>query len=260
MKRSVHNIDLLVLDDCTVVGVSFGYAAVTEHECGIASLRQDFGLNPKKLGFEARRNNRIPQGLIHKTIGVSDSEPESEVIMYAPVLNHYPENFDFFFNRYLHRNKDSEDLVAAWSDCAFGVRAFGDRQRHLQNLYDAFQTKNAVVGLSIPNFIGSRGLMITDYRLIPEKARKEARQLDLEARKKSELCQRLEEESGVRDLLREHGKKYTYLGVKDVDEKGKPLWWLNGDKVFGWYTTPQLRQWVRNRGPIAQMEKNASRG
>ncbi len=246
MRRGTHDTDFITLDE-KIIGVNLGWDFTAEHEWGISDLTNAFGLNTELLGFEGRKNTIVPEGLIfHNSEGRS-------YLVYNSYLDDSRIN-SIASSRSLIPYGDTE-IGAAWSNNDFGIAVLEKNSYVLENLDDAFRTNNGVITLGgREDPFGNSGLILLDYRQIPEDMLEEARFEDKKARDHTIRCKKAEEESGVLEALKESGQKYIALSVKRFDDDGNPIWWLNPmdqkNHDFGWYTTRDLLDWAQNKGPI----------
>ena len=146
-------------------------------------------------------------------------------------------------------------MAGAWDEKSFCANASLQYRDTIRSLYEAFCNKNGVIMLGGGRTpISNSGLLLLDYARIPGQWKADFRENDRQYREERALYRKLEKESGVFELLENKGKGFFFLGVKGVDEKGNPRWWLNpyDQNVYnaGSFTTEELRQWAEDKGPV----------
>lgn len=249
IRCSAEEAKLVSVNGGEILGVNLGYDYAAEHESGIKSLAQAFGIEWKIMGYEGRKNTIVPHELVFY-------EPHSALI-------YMPNGCSDRFLEHLLQGELSlegqQKLAGAWSEQDFGLRVAAEYAPLVKELYEAFRQKNGIITLSPMGPFGGRGLILLDYRKIPENIKIDAREVDRKKRKAQELFRRLEQESGVFDLLRSKGLNYYYLRINRLNRKGEPLWWLNPEQQHlyhaGWYTTEDLKKWADGKGPIVRSER-----
>jgi hypothetical protein len=252
MRRAYHDTDFIKDDNKIIFGINLGYDFCAEHEWGIKELRQDFGLKLEgKLGFEARKNMIVPEGLLY-------FEKGSAVMIYHPFIREAG-NLEHLLKGELQLD-DNKEVAGAWNEGSFGVNAILKHKKIIKGMYDAFQSKNGVIMLSGRNNpFANSGLMLLDYTKIPEKTKTDFREDDRKCREEQKMFRKLEKESGVFELLEKSGKEFMALSIEQLDENGKPFWWLNPWEQqkynYGWYHTKELKQWAQDEGPIVKKKK-----
>ena len=255
MRRSIADTEFLKDEEENIIGVNLGFDWCAEHECGIKSLQQNFGLKmEKKLGFNARRNIKMPEGLEY-------CEKDTAALIYQSFYFTSTDKewqLENVINDVLKLYGDQE-VAAAWDESSFGVNVTLEHKDVLNGLYHAFRKKNGIImlsGRSSP--FANNGLLLVDYTKIPAKEKKRFWQADKDFRDEQKLFRKLEKESGVYELLKAKGKEFFALSIKRLDENGEPRWWLNPREQdiykLGWYTTEELKLWAYNRGPVIKKE------
>jgi hypothetical protein len=256
MRRAYTGTDF-IKEDKRLLGVNLGFDFCAEHECGIKSLHEDFGMQlEEKLGFEARKNTQVPEGFMQY-------EKNTSALLYSPNLHRLGNAEEI--NRLLKgelsfRDYHKQEIVGAWNERSFGLHVISKHKDIIKMLYDAFQAKNGVIMLSgRSNPFANSGLMLLDYTKIPETTKINFREDDRKYREEQKMFRKLEKESGVFELLEKSGKKFIYLQIEQLDEKGKPRWWLNPWEQqkynYGWYHTEDLNQWAKDKGPVVEKKK-----
>jgi len=246
MRKAYNGMDFLRDDKENIMGINLGYDYCAEHEWGIKRLQEDFGLKfEEELGFEARRNTKTPKMRYIK-------KESSVALIYAP--DYYEASLENLLKGELALEGERE-LATAWDESSFGVNVISKHGEILRTLRDAFQNKNGIIMLSgNTNPFSNSGLLLVDYSKIPEETKNDFRKEDKEYRDKQAMFRKMEQESGVYDLLKESGKDFFALHITKLGVNGQPVWLLNPcdqrSCKWGFYTTEQLRQWARNEGPV----------
>jgi len=259
MRRATGETEFVNLENI-IIGVNLGYDFCAEHEWGIRGLRSDFGIDANAgYGFVSAKNSVMPEGL-------KLFEGKTDLLVYLNYWFPGDKNPEQRINERVDDLKKRElslygerELACGWSDRDFGIHATRKHRDVLRNLYGAFQTMNGIIVLSgNTNPFANSGLLILDYRKIPDAAKAEAEANDKKGRDEQAFYKKLEQDSGVRELLKTAGKSYLALNIRRLDENNQPLWWLNGGKgpgyydAWGWYTTDALKQWAEEKGPVVE--------
>ncbi|MBR9703602.1 hypothetical protein GOV10_06175, partial [Candidatus Woesearchaeota archaeon] len=202
-----------------IIGINLGYDFTSEHEWGISPLRGEFGIETELLGFEGKKNTLVPKELDlvigNTSILIYSSHNKLEK---GKKLQEQLQWLELELHKD-YRTKELRDMATSWGEGDFGVHVKKEHTSVLENLYEAFQTKNGIITLSAPGLLGGTGLMLIDYRQIPEETLVEAREVDKVARDLYSRCKEYEAGSGIHELLEEKGKEYIFLGVKSFDKE-----------------------------------------
>jgi hypothetical protein len=260
-----------------IIGFNLGADFVAEHEWGIGEIIGYFGLQTEnELGYEGRRNTKVPFGLwFYETdenvlLGFDPYAPsrhpnETE---YKPSEETVKWLMDDYESLKLLPN-DEKGFVGAWDGGSFGINAKKERYgQTVRELYEAFKRKDGVITFlrepTLAGAFGNAGLTLLIYSRIPSEIKTNAIEADRKKREELALYKRLEEESGVKELLKEHGKDWYALSIGRLDEKGEPLWWLNPEDQdrynFGWFSTKDLRAWAKDKGKIVRKKERVRKG
>ena len=265
MQKCTRETNFIIDDRKEIVGVNLGWDFVTEHEMGIDGIIRDFGLGLEGLiGFEARKNTKVPQNLIfiNKEYGALfsgyyvDQECALSLLNRDLKLRPYrPES-----SRDSSFDDKSSDIVGAWDWDSFCVTVSSRYKTILKDIYDAMLNKNAIIMLGGKSgLFSNRGLLLADYAKISQEDRDSFAEKDRKYIEEQAKFRRLEKESGIYELLKKAGKIFHYLRVEEVDDKGNPVWFLNPmeQRLYngGRCTTEILRQWAEDKGPIVKTEK-----
>lgn len=243
--------------DGEVIGVSFGADATTEHECGIEPIMEAFGRRdrlPRTLmqrckrkpgdriyGIDARRIHRCPE-LVFEDDG-------HDVILVYGHRGTYLDGLRGGPLRFSGLIEDKKNMVCAWSNCVFGIRARGDMRPHVLLLKKLLEEKRAAVMLTAQWLC--HGFTILDADKFPTDINE--KWVEQERAAEERLAQW--KSSGIEQMLRKAGKQWFSLGHRVIqDNDGVLRTWLNpyeqGREIAGWYTFDELRAWARNEGPV----------
>lgn len=235
IRASSLGIGFIPSKEGNIIGINLGHDYYSEHEYGIMSLQKDFGLRLNgKYGFDARKNRIVPEGLFYKDNIFGYPKELLEYIVRDELLSIGPTG-----------------IGSAWCEHSFAVSVAQEYSGIINVLYGAFNSKNGVIMLSGRNNpFANRGMVLLDYRLIPEDTKDEFYERDKKYHKEQALFRKLEKKSGIFGLAKENGKKYFSLHIGKLDENGEPLWWLNAGNESGWYNTEGLRQWAESKDSI----------
>lgn len=226
-----------------VIGLSFGADASTEHEVGIRPIRTAFGIDLKELGIEGHRVHEVPP------MTVEDDGTEVTLLYGARRGPHVDNALQYPRSWQKDGTRSKDDLVCAWDESSFGIRARGAHRESVLELKAALEAKDAALLLTSQFLCSGFNLLIVsrfpvawNKKWVQEQ--KTARQL---------LAQW--DDSGVEQLLRDAGKRWFSLGHRVIkDDKGVLRTWLNpmdqSTYSAGWFSFDELRQWADDKGPV----------
>jgi hypothetical protein len=277
------------------IGVDLGRDFTTEHECGIGPLKALFGGYSTRKdphnGFhlsdfeswKATRDERRarflglgrffadppppPTGLARRKITRVPEAPVFMATWFVPLLQSEKtyglaayRNSDSL--RVLHRFAEKypdRDLVTAWSDESFVVIGRSDATRErLTDLASAIVNLNVVIGSVNSRYdrdaaiktSGGLCLLIADR--VPSIIVEDWRRGDEE----SFNSERLLDETGIKDFLAQHDKRFYALTRYHASDDGVWRAWLNPCEQHlydaGWYTIDELRAWAKDEGPVVK--------
>lgn len=237
-------------DSGEVIGISLGWDATAEHECGIRPLRDQFGaVSAGHLGMTRHRSVVVPQMYWH-------DQPD-EVLWIAPTPRFVdPDVYrrgPLRFRSLLAKVPYQHSLAGAWSDGSFGLRAKDPTAcAAVRRLYDAALSCRLFLALS-PEGLGT-GFVLLDCEGIPEHVQAqwvaEDRQRDVDRREWDAAW----EAAGVGAAMRAAGLGAFSVGRSLSRRDGVLYGWLNPENQrryrAGWYTIEQLLAWTRGEGPV----------
>ena len=222
-----------------VIGLSLGADACSEHEWGIDALRTRLGMDRTKFGIEGTRVHLDPQD--HRFLWEDDGV--DALLAYSSI------NLKSVKKRILSFHNDKDELVTAWSNDAFGLRARGAMRPHLVMLKEALVTDKAA--LACTNIGMAMGLNLIVIDKYPEDDNKKWILIEKTLRDQKAAL----DATGIKALLEQHGKRFFSLGNRFLAKEGEPLrTWLNpyhqDIHYAGWFTFLELTQWATDEGPI----------
>lgn len=277
--RKARDAAFLIKDD-VVVGINLGADFCAEHEGGLGSLGQDFGLpertTRKVYGIKRRTATKQHPGLRLVTYG------KYTYLVAMPEYRWQSVNCREDLDRFMEvgPHHDDEELVTAWApgigSGEFAIRvSTPDGASKLQELYSAANRKKIfMANPDIAIAFGGGGPFENSglTLLIPSRIPAEilesmaARDLDhLDLRDAAEA-------TGIEAKLKAAGKKWFALtpgwaswleSTRDgeVETAHKVVFFLNPidqrNNNCGWYTVEQLEQWAEDKGPIPAERKHA---
>jgi hypothetical protein len=220
----------------TVIGLTFGSAAVTEHEGGIASLRADFGLDGTKIGVERRLIRAVPSRF--------------EWVSYANGVKGFAYEGPVPSMGLTGAPRFPGDMYVAWDDESFAAyaRTTGDQAR-LRELYDAIHNQDGAM------WMGHTGPFLGDGLVLGIASRIPAEIVEAWAKTDDEHAQLNREfkATGIEEKLRAAGKNWFALTPRR-HEDGSLVFWLNPmDQIkheMGLYSLADLEAWIRGEGPV----------
>ncbi|MHB1764926.1 MAG: hypothetical protein ACYCS1_05250 [Gammaproteobacteria bacterium] len=241
--RRANNPELIMVNT-TPIGINLGFDFCAEHEQGISGIMLSFGIKTDKIGFEARKITQLPTNLVLV-------EKQYQVIL---CLSRY-DNINTLLKSTLKIYEfDKSNIASAWDNESFAINAMGkENSKFMKELIEAFKQKDIVFIMSKGTPFGGAGLCILIYSKIPEDIKLAFAKEDKQIKDEIKLCKKLEEKSGIKDLLTKKGKRWYTLSINRIDN-GQPMWWLNPQEQSkykaGWFTTQDLIDWADDKGKI----------
>lgn len=264
-----------ITDGKRIVALSFGSDFCTEHETGISSLRESFGIPGMQrgvVGADARTITRIPNELLFHW----DESTACAYLVFHPDRTFEGETgnlatrFDSMIDVY-----PDELMSAAWDERSFGFHvkdtdSLNAGQMALGQVFDAFMKKDIMI------FTGSRGessfsnpgLMIAIRSRMDQGVLQKMKDADEDRLNLLDAADKIYQETGLKDKLEAVGKKYFALSPRwrpNDWKKGTThpvIFWLNPQKQrvdnCGWFTVEDLLLWTENKGPIPIIKNRVS--
>lgn len=247
------------------VGVCMGSDFCAEHEFGIDTIKNDFGI------VTSEKNNFL-LGLVKKEIPIFGIECRR--------IRRVPEHFQLFDKDGFHgvasysgRNKQwvshlfddgvnkmktsAYEFSSYWDEKSFLLVTKPDDHDRFDDIVRSIREMDAAIFIGGAGAFSNGGLNIVIISKMQQDVRDAMSKLD-------ESKYRLKataEATGIHEEAKRAGKAYFALspGWKDKSEK-EIHFWLNPyeqDKYnAGWYSLTELRQWFKNEGPIIKEDKN----
>jgi len=235
-----------IFNDEVLVGVNLGVDFTSEHEWGIKGIKKLFGIpsGEKDWGIVRRKITRVPNTV---TFGwTTGYEGTGEGFYLFDTWDNLKPNF----SKYTELRSWRDTLSCAWDEKSFGVFSTSDAEiGYLHQIYDAFLNSDGAVFMGGGGVWGNTGLRLVIASRLPQDvmdkwyaADKDHYELDQEV-----------EATGIRQLLKEKGKKYFALSPRRQPD-GSILFWLNPmeqqQNNYGYMTLQDLQDWAEGKGKI----------
>lgn len=250
MRSTCGNAKWLIGLGNTMVGISLGSDATTEHDCGTKSLAASFGYDyGPKAGVPARKITKLPKGFGVVEVLFEDepclllSSAIERAVGYVGTELRFPS----------YRDKSLRNTAGAWDENNFAILCRGPDIEHLRALEKSFRTFDVMAGGMLSKLHhDSGGLMYAIASLVPQELLAQTQlELDDELRRRKILA-----DSGVKERLRAVGRSWFSLDqtIWFDDTKTSIRVWLNPEAQYkyagGWFTLEELEQWVTDEGPV----------
>jgi hypothetical protein len=247
------------IEDGVLIGLNLGADFTAEHEWGIKGIKKLFGIAPKDTDFGLIRSmiTNVPADSIFGW--TKGNMPESQGFYLLDTWNGKIPDFskEGELRTYSFRG-NAHTLACAWDETSFGVFSSDPAEiAQLQTIFDAFRNGDGAIFLGgARGIIGNAGLVLCIASKIPASVTKAWEEADSES-------YRMEQEvvkSGIRDLLKAKGKRYSALSRPHHREKdGKLTFWLNPmeqqDNNYGYFTIDDLKEWAEGKGKIPRTKQ-----
>lgn len=291
MRKGKDNSVIVNENGGQFIGINLGADYCTEHECGIDGIKKAFGMpevgkrpfqhQPKLIGqpippfgLERRRITMVPdtltltehtiQPIKDKKLPPSDKEPEQMKVWYLE-FRRYPRHRDspIEINRELLPIHEFQEISTAWSGEDFGIVFSCDAEElgNFQELWDAFQRKDIIIGVFGGGPFQNGGLTIAIASRVPEDVAKAMYDADEDHYNLLIAA----EKTGIQARLEEAGKQYFALSpkwAKDIEGSETTydvVFWLNPEEQRQynacWCTVEDLDAWIKNEGRIIKSAK-----
>jgi hypothetical protein len=251
MKQGQQDVGFVHDEQGVLLAVSLGWQTAAEHETGIKSMRDAFGIDDSKLGVEKRAITQLPREFAwfsgkrkidkkNVTIAGFGTESVEYELMHAGFYRQPP------------------GLYAAWDWENFVVGAIDKAMvSDLEELFEAFKALDVCIwrgGASANSPFGNAGLILGIKSRVPEQYAKQWEESDIAARQLREDVLA----TGIEAKLAKAGCRYFALSPRRQDD-GSIRFWLNPMEQqknnYGWYTLDDLEQWAEGKGPVVAPRK-----
>lgn len=261
-------------DTGLLLGVNLGADYCAEHEWGIKSLKQSFGIldDISIYGVARRQVSIVPENLAwvefrstyfagSQDVAAGRAEKKGDIKL---------SNAGFIFHSWYAEEpeklaKNSElgfgiGLRGAWSDCDFAaVSSNPDDIQALKEIFIAFRAGDAILtfGKAMPVF-ENPGLVIAIASRLPALVCEQLYEADRDYHR---LRQEVEA-TGIEASLKAAGKHYFALSPRRQGD-GSIRYWLNPceqrENACGWFTLADLQDWAQGKGRIIIPKVEAGR-
>jgi hypothetical protein len=242
---------LMSADGSQLLGFSFGSDFTTEHECGIADIREAFGVckmdwydrsSDHLTGIDRRKITKLPSRL-YFTSSVGQARIQFNTTRNLEVGKDY----------YLKRKTRS-----AWSDEAFVINSCSPDDVLLLRLWDHILNLDVIFTMQAEGL--SSGLTI----LVASAISKEDA-WNWKASDQEEIALRIEAGpilKNLHEVLGKAGKSWFALHTPHKIQ-GQIRFWLNPMQQHihncGWFTPDELLLWATDQGPVMKEKKVAEK-
>lgn len=259
MRRSSYDQAVIQNEAGQFLGIAFGADATTEHEIGIADLREAFGMpgvpTRECYGADARTVTTVPSDALRFF-----TDPEASYLVYTPSLGWRPElPFGPTEAKRLLSFYGHGELVTSWSNRDFGVRLGPDPEGYLGQLHQAILNQDAMFFLSGPdNPFSNPGLHIVIRSRVSPKHLEIFTAGDLRRFRLREAA----DATGIAERLKAAGKRYYALSPRWAsDAEDEVVFLLNpadqDANNWGTFTVQDLDDWIAGKGKILKTSVTA---
>ena len=264
MRRAFNDGGFCYAEDGSLWAVALGFDFAAEHECGVRSIHDAFGVGRAATkGIEKRRMTIVPEGLSFYRARdggealLSYLTSGGEVRKASTLRNHSELKFYDSFLR-IRKEEPRDNFVAAWDGSYFALHVRGtENVAALKTLHEAFKRCEIMFGMSpVKGWLGS-GLVFALASSFDDETRAEVLAVD----ESHERLLSAVELSGIKDTLEKAGRSYFACKPKwtDADESGIRFW-LNPmqqqENNYGWFSLADLAAWAKGEGPIPKVSGN----
>ena len=259
MKKTLFNKDTLINKYGEFIGYNLGFDFASEHEHGIAGIRQSFGIKQTHQNVFVRFVNRMLDNESNYGISARTIKTKQEMFklerdgLFTLSFHSNPKPYVDDCIKLMKWPGRKEDFFAYWDEDGF---IFTTKvKEHFDALVKAFDELDVAFYLGSRSFLSSGGLHI----VIASKVDEEVDQLMIQQDKNAEALGKAADETKIEKDLIDAGKKFYALspGWKN-DEQTEVWFWLNPqDRSLnaGWYTVEELKLWIDNKGPVVEKKK-----
>lgn len=277
MRRGTQGKAVVRNDSGQLIGVNLGADFTAEHEWGIDSLRELFGIDDNEIGLQRRLITRLPERHITfdaVTIKSTDYSGKRRKTVkatwwglvcfaYAALAKETPIITEDVLRRCELTPYGEDDFFGSWDGRSFGFIAKNENVvREIAEAFDRLDICLGLFGGKTVNPFSRSGLGILIASRVPAEVSTGWADADLDARRLKEAAAA----TGIVDRLRDAGCRYYALSPRWQDgdsQRGKHpvIFWLNPSDQqandHGWFTVEELDQWIAGKGPIPKKRSAA---
>lgn len=252
-------------------GVMLGWDYTSQHEHGIATIQNEFGMKSMDEGFiglESRILNKIPEGLKY-------IENKYKGSCYSHIIfdNYNIKTSDLPPVAYL---SGVEDFSTAWDANSFGISVKGSKnikRNLLKKLYMSMLNKDVAllfVSKNSKNPFSRNSPFLGIISKMEKEFIKSIYDFDLSIKQLKDASQ----DTGIHDFFKDKGIGFYKLEPawantiaetmdnRKLNTKYKVIYYLNPIDTnlnnSGWFTVEDLKLWTHGVGPIPKMRENNS--
>lgn len=262
-----HDNGLLIVAN-TLVGVNLGADYCAEHEWGIDSLREKFGIDNTKNGLEKRKITRLPEyknlsdfeWVDNQSYSTNSSTKISGIYCWSVRYDDKPLDLTWMSIRSSkYEAKGKIDLYTAWDERSFcALSSEVETIAYLKEVYQAFTQFDIAIWQGGGGPFQNAGLCLGIASRLPKEITDNWLVKDLE---RNQLLADAEA-TGIKELLDNAKKEYFALSPSREPD-GSVKFWLNprhqNRYEAGWFTVAQLKQWINEEGPVIKKNSKRSR-
>lgn len=271
MRRGHHGQGIIIAEDGgQPIGFSLGADFTSEHEWGIKTIQENFGIGKLgDVGVESRQMTYFPKEnvFLFKDKYTEGKQKHNDLVLYySPYTTEEPKMRGNGYNAVIYPPYGHEDatkpeyqVAAAWDEKGFIIRARGEEYKQiLRDIYEAMDTNDVMITNRTSVFLTAtfNGLALSIISRLNEDVKDEIRAADIANKK---MHAKADATGLVAYVMERNGGKKPYFAMSPRDEEGQEdglIWWLNPtdqkNVQFGWFTTSQLRDWADGKGPVLE--------
>jgi hypothetical protein len=249
MKNTYGKVSWLI-SETELIGISLGGDATTEHERGSRGIAIEFGYDySAKSGVKARQVTCLPKSF--GLVGVKYEKTPCLLLSSSTRRGEICIGTELRFSEAPSGN--TSDTCAAWDANNFAILARSDDRAKLQQLFEAFQQKDVMVGGLLKSmFPRIGGLVFAVASQVPKQILLDTQQELDEVLFRSDIL----EKSNIKEELHKSGCRWSSLDTTIWADESKTsikvLLNSSDDRSHysGYFTIEDLREWSFGKGPI----------
>lgn len=269
MRRSTSDFGMMITEG-NLVGLSLGYDACAEHECGIKQMKELLGLDIKRLPIGlADRKIKTTYDSMHfvkyeekqldgesATVAVLILDERLEGLSNKDILQRIQRNNEI---KLYEEKKDSKwydpiksNMVAAWDSSGFAIKVRGEELiGHLKKIYESVDKNDLLIAPPWGKAFFRGGISLVIDSMVPAADRAEIYLNDLS----NQSLETTVAASGIKEHLKANGKSWYALSPAWAnEEKTEVKFFLNPCEQskygYGWFSMEDLQLWAVDKGPI----------